>query len=89
MARINAVLEMPAEPSAESLPAACSAGHTGIELRGLTFSYAAGAKPVLRDMSMVIPADATIGITGTTGAGKSTLCNLLLRFLIRPATQFL
>jgi ATP-binding cassette subfamily B protein len=40
---------------------------------------------VLQNISLTIPAGSTIGITGTTGSGKSTLCNLLLRFFDPPA----
>ncbi|MEJ2757384.1 MAG: ABC transporter ATP-binding protein, partial [Anaerolineales bacterium] len=36
--------------------------------------------PVIRDLSIQIPAGQTIGIVGATGAGKSTLVKLLLRF---------
>ena len=36
--------------------------------------------PVIRELSLHIPAGETIGIVGSTGAGKSTLVKLLLRF---------
>ena len=36
--------------------------------------------PVIRDLSLRMPAGETIGIVGSTGAGKSTLVKLLLRF---------
>jgi len=36
--------------------------------------------PVIRQLSLHIPAGETIGIVGSTGAGKSTLVKLLLRF---------
>jgi ATP-binding cassette subfamily B protein len=36
--------------------------------------------PVIRELSLRIPAGETIGIVGSTGAGKSTLVKLLLRF---------
>jgi ATP-binding cassette subfamily B protein len=38
------------------------------------------APPVIRQLSLHIPAGETIGIVGSTGAGKSTLVKLLLRF---------
>jgi ATP-binding cassette subfamily B protein len=36
--------------------------------------------PVIRELSLHMPAGQTIGIVGSTGAGKSTLVKLLLRF---------
>jgi ATP-binding cassette subfamily B protein len=39
-----------------------------------------GRAPVLRDLSMVIPAGRTTAIVGTSGAGKTTIAKLLLRF---------
>jgi ATP-binding cassette subfamily B protein len=50
-----------------------------IELRDVAFSYVAEA-PVLRAASAVIPAGTRVGIVGRTGAGKTTLVNLLTRF---------
>jgi ATP-binding cassette subfamily B protein len=59
-----------------------------IEIRGLTFGY--GGKPVLRDVSLRVPAGATVGIVGPTGSGKSTLVSLLPRlFDPPPKTVFL
>ncbi|TVQ59562.1 MAG: ABC transporter ATP-binding protein [Spirulina sp. DLM2.Bin59] len=43
------------------------------------FSYQPGY-PILRGLSLTIPAGHTIGIAGATGSGKSTLVKLLLRF---------
>jgi ATP-binding cassette, subfamily B, multidrug efflux pump len=45
----------------------------------VTFSYDAGHQ-VLHDISLVIPAGKTYALVGTTGSGKTTLVNLLLRF---------
>jgi ABC-type multidrug transport system fused ATPase/permease subunit len=54
-----------------------------IELRDVHFSYDAASPPVLRGMSLVVPKNATVGIVGTTGAGKTTLVDVLLG-LIAP-----
>jgi len=48
-------------------------------LERVSFAYADGA-PVVCDLSLMIPAGATTAIVGPTGAGKSTLVKLLLRF---------
>ncbi|WP_430336015.1 ABC transporter ATP-binding protein [Rhodococcus sp. ACT016] len=39
-----------------------------------------GVGPVLRDVSLVIPAGSTVVVTGPTASGKSTLLGLLMRF---------
>jgi ATP-binding cassette, subfamily B, multidrug efflux pump len=50
-----------------------------IEFRNLNFSY--GETPVLRDISLKIPAGSSLAIVGPTGSGKSTLVNLILAAL--------
>ncbi len=50
-----------------------------LELHGVTFGYGEGA-PVLRDIDLRVPAGETHAIVGATGAGKSTLVRMLLRF---------
>lgn len=50
-----------------------------IELRGVRFGYADGAD-VLAGIDLRIPAGETHAVVGATGAGKSTLTRLLLRF---------
>jgi len=43
--------------------------------------YAAGATPVIQNLSLAIHSGETIAIVGASGAGKSTLVNLLPRFV--------
>jgi ATP-binding cassette subfamily B protein len=50
-----------------------------IELRHIGFSYVPG-EPVLRDVSLTIPAGQNVAVVGATGAGKSSLVGLLARF---------
>ena len=50
-----------------------------IQLKKLEFSYLPG-EPVLKEISLDIKAGETIAIVGATGAGKSTIINLLSRF---------
>jgi ATP-binding cassette, subfamily B, bacterial len=51
-------------------------GH--IELRGVSFSYD-GGDGTLADISLEIPAGATVAIVGPSGAGKSTIAALVMR----------
>jgi ATP-binding cassette subfamily B protein len=50
-----------------------------VDFQKVTFSYD-GHHPVLRDISFAVPTGAKVGIAGKTGAGKTTLTNLLMRF---------
>jgi len=50
-----------------------------IEFRGLSFGY--GDKAILRDVRLRVPAGSTLAIVGPTGAGKTTLINLIPRLL--------
>jgi subfamily B ATP-binding cassette protein MsbA len=52
--------------------------HDGIRISKLAFSY--GREPVLHDFSLDVKAGEVVAIVGRTGAGKSTLADLLLRF---------
>ena len=49
-----------------------------IEFKDLTFSYQ-GRSPVYEGLSLKIKPGETLGIVGSTGAGKTTLINLLMR----------
>lgn len=59
-----------------------TAGRT-ITFEGVTFAYpdAAGVpgRPILRDLTLTIPAGTTLGVVGATGSGKSALLELLPR----------
>lgn len=50
-----------------------------IAFENVTFAYVEG-EPVLRDVSFVVEPGQRVGIVGATGAGKTTIINLLLRF---------
>lgn len=50
-----------------------------IELRNVSFAYVED-DPVLEDVNLFIPAGRTVALVGPTGAGKSTIANLVARF---------
>lgn len=53
----------------------------GIDLAHVSFRYPAADRPSLNELSLSIPARTTIGLVGGTGAGKTTLVDLILGLL--------
>ena len=56
-----------------------------VEFRNLTFRYNPNEEPMLRNVSLRIPAGQTVAFVGRTGSGKSTLANLISRVSEPPA----
>jgi ATP-binding cassette subfamily B multidrug efflux pump len=54
-------------------------GPPRLELRGVEFSYPGAEAPVLRDLSLIASPGQTTAVIGSTGAGKTTLVNLVPR----------
>lgn len=59
-----------------------------IQLSNVTFSYPGTTEPVIRDVDLTIQRNQVIGFVGPTGAGKTTLVDILLG-LVTPQTGFL
>jgi ATP-binding cassette subfamily C protein CydCD len=51
-----------------------------VRFEGVGFAYNRGRRPALRDLSFTLAAGETLGLVGSSGAGKSTVVWLLLRF---------
>jgi ATP-binding cassette subfamily C protein len=49
-----------------------------IKLQNLAFQYAEGSEPILKNFSLTIGKNESIGIAGPSGSGKSTLVDLIL-----------
>ena len=60
----------------------------GVEFRAVTFAYKTG-ETVLRDFNLKVEPGQTIALVGETGAGKSTIVNLVCRFYEPTAGQVL
>ncbi|WP_299126120.1 ABC transporter ATP-binding protein, partial [uncultured Tenacibaculum sp.] len=54
--------------------------NAAITLKNISFRYTGGLEPVLKDLSLEIPANKTTAIVGVSGSGKTTLMKLLLGF---------
>lgn len=51
-----------------------------IHFENVTFTYPGASAPALQDVSLTVPAGQTVALVGPSGAGKTTLCNLVARF---------
>jgi ATP-binding cassette subfamily B protein len=77
--RIFKLLDTPVEVVAPAVPQHIAAGDAAIEFDHVWFAYN-GDDWVLRDVSFRIEPGQTVAIVGHTGAGKTTLISLILRF---------
>lgn len=72
---------MDKEPETEDVPGALDidTARGDIDFKNVAFGYSPD-KPVLKDFTLSVPAGTRVAIVGETGAGKTTLINLLTRF---------
>jgi ATP-binding cassette subfamily C protein len=70
-------LESAAEPP-ERPPSMPIALERQVELRDVTYRYPGGTEPALRDVTLTIPAGRVTALVGSSGAGKSTIADLVL-----------
>ena len=68
-----AVVDGPLSPPAP-------AGGSAIRFEGVSFAYPGARRSALTDIRVEVPAGTTMALVGPSGAGKTTIANLLLRF---------
>ena len=77
--RVFAFLAEPEEPADPALPAPADHIRGDVSFRHVRFGYEP-EQPVIHDWSCDVPAGRTVAIVGPTGAGKTTMVKLLMRF---------
>ncbi len=78
--RITEVLETETSVTPPATPQEPDPGRRGhLDVRAATFSYPGAEEPVLADVSFEARPGQTVAVVGSTGAGKSTLVNLVPR----------
>lgn len=87
LGRIQAILDTPSEAAEIVEVPKKSLTQGDIESRSLTFTYPDSNLPALEDIHLSIKPGQLVGIVGRTGAGKSTLCQLLPRLYDTPPGQ--
>jgi ATP-binding cassette, subfamily B, bacterial len=76
--RITDVLAAPTRPApAEGAGTPLPNGPLAVDVRALSFAYAADAEPVLAGVDLALAPTEVVALVGATGSGKSTLCHLL------------
>ena len=80
-AAASATSTRPTVPTGPTGPTAAPAAPPEIRFEDVRFAYAGGRRPALRGLDLTIGRGRTVALVGETGAGKSTVGSLLLRFI--------
>jgi len=78
-ARIREVLDTASSVAPPAHPVRSLSQRAHLELKEVSFQYPGAADPVLHDVSFRLDPGRTLGLIGSTGAGKTTLVSLIPR----------
>jgi len=78
--RVFAVLDVETEAATDTGGQGLDGVRSSIELRGVSFRYDGVETWALRDLSLTVRAGEVLALVGSSGAGKTTLVNLIPRF---------
>ena len=79
--RLHAVEQEPVPVTdGPGVPATAGQGGASLALDHVTYTYRGRNEPALADLRLDVPAGATVALVGPSGAGKTTLAHLLMRF---------
>ncbi len=78
--RIFDILDTPNRITDPEYPVAAGQIKGNLEFRNVWFRYNPSEEYVLKDVSFVLPAGSSMAVVGATGAGKTTIINLVFRF---------
>jgi len=77
--RVFEILDEPEEPAEAAKPVTLAAPRGAVAFEGVDFRYDQ-EHPLIDDLCIDVRSGQTVAIVGPTGAGKTTLVNLLMRF---------
>ncbi|MEU1283620.1 ABC transporter ATP-binding protein [Kitasatospora sp. NPDC005856] len=77
--RVFELLDAPEQSPEPAMPERPDVVHGRVAFQDVSFRYDPG-KPLIEDLSLKVEPGQTVAIVGPTGAGKTTLVNLLMRF---------
>ena len=83
--RMRAILDWPVRLTSPAAPVPVPEGPPRIEMRDVSLAY--GGQPVLRGLNLVAEAGQTTALVGASGAGKTTVFNVLTRLVDADAGE--
>ena len=78
--RVFAVLDVPTEAASDAGVQDLNGVRSSVELRGVSFQYEGVETWALQDISLTVRPGEVLALVGSSGAGKTTLVNLIPRF---------